>query len=80
MYHACVEMRPHLLQRAIRKYGEESFSYEILSVVRGKAAAHEEERRLIAKHEPELNVECTVRKKIGKRPAKYNTSKKSNKK
>lgn len=67
MYHACVEMRTGLLQQAIRKYGAEAFTYEILNVVRGKTAAHDLERSLIADMAPELNVECTSRKRIGKR-------------
>jgi len=63
VYHACVEKRPHLLQKAIRKHGEEAFTYEILKIVRGKSAAHEAERKLIKRQLPKLNVECTGRKR-----------------
>lgn len=69
VYHAVVEGRSHALQRAIRKHGEESFSHELLFIVRGKAAAHSVERELISQEYPELNVECTARKQIGKRKA-----------
>lgn len=63
VYHACVEMRPYTLQKRIRAHGEEAFMYEILTIVRGKASAHNEERKLIKKHRPALNTECTERKR-----------------
>lgn len=63
VYHACVENRPHRLQERIRAHGEEAFEYEILYIVRGKAEAHELERSLIKKYAPELNTECTDRKR-----------------
>lgn len=63
VYHACVEKRPYLLQERIRSHGEEAFTYEILKIVRGKTQAHEHERKLIKRHLPELNVECTGRKR-----------------
>jgi len=67
VYHALVEGRDHLLQRAIREHGEEAFSHDLLYIVRGKSAAHEIERDLIATESPQLNTECTARKRVGKR-------------
>lgn len=67
VYHAMVEGRDYTLQRAIRKHGAASFSHELLYIVRGKAAAHEIERQLIDNEAPELNTECTARKRVGKR-------------
>ncbi len=67
VYHAMVEGRDYALQRAIREHGESSFSHELLYIVRGKAAAHEIERQLIDDEAPELNTECTARKRVGKR-------------
>lgn len=69
VYHAMVEGRDYALQRAIREHGEEAFSHELLYIVRGKAAAHEIERELIDNEAPELNTECTARKRVGKRKA-----------
>jgi hypothetical protein len=40
---------------SIREYGPEVFKREVVDIVRGKAAAHERERELIAKLKPELN-------------------------
>lgn len=74
LYHAFVEGRNHLLQKAIRKHGEEAFEHEILWIVRGKSAAHEVEREEIGKRKPTLNVECTARKRVGKR-GPYKTKK-----
>lgn len=62
VYHALVEQRDYALQRAIREYGEETFTHELLYIVRGKTAAHDIERELIASENPELNVELTGRK------------------
>lgn len=67
VYHALVEGRDFALQRAIREHGAEAFSHELLYIVRGKTAAHEIERDLINDEAPELNVEMTARKRIGKR-------------
>lgn len=67
VYHALIEGRDYALQRAIREHGEESFAHELLYIVRGKAAAHEIERELIELEAPELNTECTGRKRVGKR-------------
>lgn len=67
LYHACVEKRPYILQKRIRAHGPEAFEYEILYIVRGKAAAHELERSLIKKYMPALNTECTERKAVSRR-------------
>ena len=47
----------------IREEGAENFKKEILVVVRGKAEAHELERKLITSFQPELNMEGMGRKK-----------------
>lgn len=52
---ALTEDKSWLLCKAIRKYGAESFSPNILAVVRGKATAHQLEREWIAKYNPSLN-------------------------
>lgn len=70
MHHAFTEKRPYLLHKAFRKYGPENFTIELIEKVRGKAAAHEREKELIVELAPELNVECTSRKKRGVRKAK----------
>lgn len=71
VYHALVEGRSFPLQKAIRKHGEEAFSHELIAVVRGKSAAHELEREIIAERKPALNVEmCPGRKTVGKRTKK----------
>lgn len=44
------------LCRAIRKHGPEAFTLEVISVVRGKSAAHVLETKLIAKRKPSLNT------------------------
>jgi len=74
VYHAFVEGRSFPLQKAIRKHGAEAFSHELLGVVRGKTAAHELEREIMADREPALNVEmCAGRKRVGKRTKKVVT-------
>lgn len=70
MHHAFTEKRPYLLHKAFRKYGPENFTIELIEKVRGKAAAHVREKELIVELAPELNVECTARKKRGVRKAK----------
>ena len=70
-YHALVEGRSFPLQVAIREHGVEAFSHELLAVVRGKTAAHELEREIMAEREPALNVEMMAgRKTVGKRTKK----------
>jgi len=63
IYHALVEQRTGLLQIAIREHGPECFTHELLEIVRGKKAVHTRERELIHTLDPELNVECTNRKR-----------------
>ncbi len=63
VYHAIVEHRNFPLQKLIRKYGPEVFEHEILEIVRGKEAAHGEERAFIKRLRPTLNVELTARKR-----------------
>jgi len=52
---ALTEDKSWTLCKAIRKYGPESFTASILTVVRGKAAAHQLEREWIAEYKPKLN-------------------------
>jgi hypothetical protein len=66
LYHALVENRAYPLQNAIRTYGEEAFTIALMTVVRGKKAAHQLERQLIREHNPELNVECNRDKDANK--------------
>lgn len=63
VYHAMIEGREYPLQQRIREYGAEAFTHELLCVIRGKQAAHDHERELIKASNPELNVECTSRKR-----------------
>jgi hypothetical protein len=51
-----------LLYRAMRTHGPESFSKEILEVVRGKAAAHKRELEIARELGVELNMEGFGRK------------------
>ncbi len=51
-----------LLYRAIREYGVDTFRQDVLHVVRGKQQAHDLERLLISRMEPELNMEGMGRK------------------
>lgn len=70
LYHAIIEKRPYALQKAIRKHGSDAWSYEIIEIVRGKSAAHEIERGLIAEETPELNTECTSKKRYGRKASR----------
>ena len=54
---ALTENRNWKLCVAIRKYGKDKFSTDIVKVVRGKATAHEVERTLIRSLKPKLNTD-----------------------
>ena len=54
---ALTEERNWKLCKAIRKYGPEKFTVEIVEVVRGKTNAHNVERELIRKINPNLNTD-----------------------
>ena len=53
-----------LLCRAIREEGAENFGKCVVCTVRGKAEAHEMERKFIAQMKPELNMEGMGRKRL----------------
>ena len=63
IYHACIEKRDLPLAATIRYHGPDKFSKKLLGVVRGKAACHAEETRLIKELKPTLNVVSVNRKK-----------------
>lgn len=44
------------LSNYIRKYPNSVYTYEVLEVVRGRKAAHQRERELIAAYTPKLNT------------------------
>ena len=52
----------NLLSVSIREHGVESFSREVLEIVRGKQNAHDRERELLQLIQPELNMEGMGRK------------------
>lgn len=54
---ALTEERDWKLCQAIRKYGPEAFSLQVIEIVRGKAEAHIRERALINKYNPRLNTD-----------------------
>lgn len=53
---ARVENKQWALCIALRTYGPEAFTYGVLEVVRGKAAAHVREREYINNYQPALNT------------------------
>ena len=63
IYHACVENRDLPFAATLRHHGPDAFSKRILSVVRGKAAAHSTEVELIKELKPSLNLASMVRTK-----------------
>ena len=54
---AMAENKTWNLCEAIRKYGPDAFTVEIVEVVRGKTAAHDVERQLIRDLKPKLNTD-----------------------
>jgi len=54
---ALTEGRDWALCNAIRKYGPDAFTVQVLEVVRGKPAAHVRERELIRSLRPRLNTD-----------------------
>lgn len=54
---ALTEGRDWTLCKAIRKYGPDAFTVQVIEVVRGKPAAHERERELIRTLKPKLNTD-----------------------
>lgn len=54
---ALTENRDWALCSAIRQYGPDAFSVEIIKIVRGKSAAHNVERELIRTLKPKLNTD-----------------------
>lgn len=56
LHHAFVEHRDLPFAATIRYHGPDAFTKEILTIVRGKAAAHKTEIQLIKTLKPTLNV------------------------
>lgn len=54
---AMTEQRDWRLCNAIRKFGRDAFTVEIIEVVRGKSNAHDLERVLIRELKPKLNTD-----------------------
>jgi len=54
---ALTENKDWALCKSIRRFGAENFYPQILDVVRGKTAAHNFERKLIADYSPTLNTQ-----------------------
>jgi len=64
---AAIKGRSCTMAEAIRRFGKESFSLEVLEVVRGSSAAKKRETQLIKTLDPEFDLnDCELRKK-GKR-------------
>jgi group I intron endonuclease len=53
---AMAEDKGWSLCESLRTYGAEAFTFGMLEVVRGKAAAHERETALIKMYDPKLNT------------------------
>lgn len=61
---AALKGRSCTMAEAIRRFGEESFSLEVLEVVRGREAATQREKQLIKTLDPSWDLnDCGLRKK-----------------
>lgn len=61
---AALKGRSCTMAEAIRRFGEESFSLELLEVVRGREAAKEREKQFIKNLDPSWDLnDCGLRKK-----------------
>jgi hypothetical protein len=58
-YKAFAELKDWPMPAALRKHGPDCWSHEPLVIVRGKAAAHEHEVKLIKKLRPHYNEAST---------------------
>ena len=56
IYKANIGMAEYPISVSIRTHGEESFTREILQIVRGKKNAFQTEAQLINEHKPALNT------------------------
>jgi len=56
IYKANILMANFAISESIRIHGKESFKHEILTKVRGKKNAFQEEAKLINQHKPALNM------------------------
>jgi len=62
LYRSRTEDKSWALYEALRDRGPGAFAYSIVSVVRGKAPAHQLERALIRELRPTLNTDVRERK------------------
>jgi len=62
IYRSRSEDKSWLLYEAMRDRGTDTFTFEIVAVIRGKAQAHQAERELIRQLRPNLNTDVRERK------------------